>query len=78
MSSKYHYEERSDTLFVHIKDEEEDTFEELIPGINIELDKKNNILGIEILNASRFYRALATKRTSSRTHKRSASITHAA
>jgi len=54
MSEKYHYDEKSDSLFIHLKDGEEESFEEVVPGINIEFDEKENIIGIEILKASRF------------------------
>ena len=54
MSEKYHYDEKSDSLFIHLKDGEEESFEEVVPGINIAFDEKENIIGIEILKASRF------------------------
>ena len=58
MSEKYHYDEKSDSLFIHLKDGEEESFEEVVPGINIEFDEKDNIIGIEILKASRFSESL--------------------
>lgn len=54
MSEKYHYDKKSDALFICLKDGEEESFEEIAPGINIELDKNNDIIGVEILRASRF------------------------
>ena len=54
MNEKYNYDKKSDSLFIYLKEGEEESFEEIIPGINIELDKDNEIIGIEILKASRF------------------------
>ena len=54
MNEKYNYDEKSDSLFINIKDGEEDSFEEVVPGINIEFDERKQIIGIEILKASRF------------------------
>lgn len=54
MNKRYNYDEKSDSLFICIREGEEESFEEIAPGINIELDKNNEIIGIEILHASRF------------------------
>ncbi len=54
MKSKYNYDRKSDSLFIIIKGGEEESFEEIAPGINLELDSKGEIIGVEILNASRF------------------------
>ncbi len=51
---KYNYDKKSDSLYIYIKEGEEESFEELVPGINIELDKNNKIIGVEVLKASRF------------------------
>ncbi|MBI4174646.1 MAG: DUF2283 domain-containing protein [Candidatus Aenigmarchaeota archaeon] len=51
---RYNYDEKSDSLFICIREGEEESFEEIAPGINIELDKNNEMIGIEILHASRF------------------------
>lgn len=51
---KYKYDKESDSLLIHLKEGEEEGFEEIIPGINIELNKKGEIIGVEILKASRF------------------------
>lgn len=58
MDKTYSYDKKSDSLFIHLREGEEDRFEEVAPGINIEFDDKNNIIGIEILKASRFGRAV--------------------
>ena len=54
MNKKYNYDKKSDSLYIHLKDGEEEIFEEVVPGINIEFDENNDIIGIEILKASRF------------------------
>ncbi|MEK6964410.1 MAG: DUF2283 domain-containing protein [Nanoarchaeota archaeon] len=58
MSKKYHYDKKSDSLYICIKKGEEESFEEVAPGINIELDKKNDVIGVEVLKASRFQESL--------------------
>ncbi len=54
MNKKYYYDKKSDSLFIHLKAGKEENFEEIAPGINVELNKKNEIIGVEILHASRF------------------------
>ena len=54
MDKRYNYDKESDSLFIYLEEGEEDSFEEIIPGINIELDKDGKIIGIEVLKASRF------------------------
>lgn len=54
MNEKYNYDKESDSLFIYLKKGPEETFEEIAPGINIELNKKGEMIGIEILNVSRF------------------------
>ena len=57
IKDKYNYDKKSDSLFIYLGEGEEDRFEEIAPGINIELDEKRKIIGIEILKASRFLEA---------------------
>lgn len=54
MNKKYHYDKKSDALFIYLWEGEEESFEEIVPGINIELNKDNEIIGVEILGVSRF------------------------
>ena len=54
MNKKYNYDKESDSLFIYLEEGEEDSFEEIVPGINIELDKNGKVIGIEIIKASRF------------------------
>lgn len=58
MNERYHYDEKSDSLFICIQKGEEESFEEVAPGINVELDEHKNIIGIEILKVSRFGESL--------------------
>ena len=55
---KYEYDKESDSLFINIKEGEEEGFEEIFPGINIEYDDRGDIIGVEILKASRFMERL--------------------
>jgi len=52
-----HYDPQSDVLYFLVRDGEEDRFEEVAEGVNVELDEEGQLLGVEILNASRFLRA---------------------
>lgn len=52
--NQYYYDKQADSLFICLKEGEEERFEEIVPGINIEFNSKNEIIGIEILKASRF------------------------
>ncbi len=61
MDKKYNYDEKSDSLYIYLKEGEEESSEEIVPGINIELNKKNEIIGLEVLKASRFGKNLAQK-----------------
>lgn len=55
MDEKYNYDKKSDSLFIWLKEGKEESFEEIAPGINIEFDKNNNIIGVEILHVSRLF-----------------------
>jgi len=46
------YDKKTDVLYLS-REGEEEAVEEIYPGINLELDKKGIIIGIEILNASK-------------------------
>ena len=58
MKKLYNYDKKSDSLFIYIKSDKEERFEEIVPGINVEFDKKGEIIGIEVLKASRFSESL--------------------
>ncbi|MBI3290241.1 DUF2283 domain-containing protein [Candidatus Microgenomates bacterium] len=50
---KIFYDKKSDALWLLIKDGTEYDHKEVAPGVNVELGKKGELLGIEILNASK-------------------------
>lgn len=54
MKQKHYYDKKSDSLFIKIKDDLEERFEEAAPGVHIEFNDKDEMIGIEILKASRF------------------------
>lgn len=51
--SKIYYDKKTDTLWLNVKSGLEEEYKEVAPGVNIELNKKGEVLGIEILNASK-------------------------
>ena len=51
--AKISYDKKSDNLYFFIRDGHLDKYQEIVPGIAVELDKKGNLLGIEILRASK-------------------------
>jgi uncharacterized protein YuzE len=53
MSGQIRYDPGSDTLYLLIKEGYEEEFVEVADGVNVELDEDGDLLGIEILNASR-------------------------
>ena len=48
---KVSYDEEEDILFLAREGQEEEVVE-LAPGVNIELDKSGNLIGVEVLKAS--------------------------
>lgn len=54
MIENCHYDKESDSLYISLKEGEEERFEEVVPEIHLEFDKNNEMIGIEILKASRF------------------------
>ncbi len=56
--NEYNYDKESDSLFIVLREGEEERFEEIVPGINIEFNKRGEIIGVEILKASRFSKEL--------------------
>ena len=53
---RLHYFEREDVLHLVINDEQEVGSAELSPNVTAELNRKGEIIGIEILEASTFVR----------------------
>ena len=52
-NQKIYYDKKTDVLWLNLKSGAEEEYKEVAPGINLELDKKGELLGIEILNASK-------------------------
>jgi len=59
------YDRSNDVLYIATRKGVEEEFTEVAPGVNVELDEKGNILGVEILRASHtlkgFLRSLGRK-----------------
>lgn len=59
------YDSLSDVLYIATRKGVEEEFTEIAPGVNVEVDRKGNVLGVEILRASRilkgFLRSLGKK-----------------
>lgn len=53
------YDSKSDVIYIVTKKGKEEEFVEVAPGINVELDEKGEVMGIEILNASIFLKPIA-------------------
>ena len=53
------YDYKSDVLYIAAKKAVEEEFIEIAPGINVELDDKGRVIGIEILNASKCLKPIA-------------------
>lgn len=58
---RIYYDRRSDVLYLFIRSGTEEEVQEVAPGVNVELDRRGQLLGIEILNASRSLRQLMKK-----------------
>lgn len=60
------YDSSSDVLYIATRKGVEEEFTEVAPGVNVEVDRKGNVLGVEILNASNalkgFLKSLGKKR----------------
>lgn len=57
--SQITYDYESDVLYIVAKKAVEEEFVEIAPGINAELDDKGQVIGIEILNASKCLKPIA-------------------
>jgi uncharacterized protein YuzE len=52
------YDFESNILYIVAKKDREEEFVEVAPGINVELDEKGQVIGVEILNASKCLRPI--------------------
>lgn len=53
LKQKIYYDKKTDVLWLNIKSGIEEEHREVTPGVSIELGKSGELLGIEILNASK-------------------------
>lgn len=53
-----HYDSESDVLYIAVKKGREEEFVEVAPGVNVELDENGKVIGIEILEASKFFKPI--------------------
>jgi len=53
------YDSQSDVLYIVTRKGAEESVMEIAPGVNVELDEKGEIIGIEILRASKFFKPIA-------------------
>ncbi|MBI4029029.1 MAG: DUF2283 domain-containing protein [Candidatus Blackburnbacteria bacterium] len=51
-----YYDRKSDALWILVKGGVEEVSREVAPGVSVELDKKGELLGIEVLNASKVFK----------------------
>jgi len=59
---KIFYDKKSDALWLLVKSGVEEEHQEISPGISIELGKKGELLGVEILNASKVLKPIIDNR----------------
>ena len=52
------YDSQSDVLYLGVKRGEEEEFVEVSPGINVELDQAGQIIGVEVLDASKILKSV--------------------
>ncbi len=53
-----HYDQHSDVLYLGAQKGIEEEFIEIAPGIVAELDADKNIIGVEVLNASKIFKSV--------------------
>lgn len=57
--SAVNYDSKSDVLYIVAKKGNEEESIEIVPGVNVKLDDKGEVVGIEIFNASKFFKPIA-------------------
>lgn len=57
-AKKIRYNPTSDVLYFLFAEGQEARFEEPIPGVHVEFDESDNLIGVEVLNASRIIKNL--------------------
>lgn len=53
VKQKIYYDKKTDVLWFMIKSGPEEEYKEVAPGVNVELGENGELLGIEILDASK-------------------------
>lgn len=53
------YDSESDVLYIVTKKGAEESVVEISPGINVELNERSEVIGIEILHASKLFKPIA-------------------
>lgn len=53
------YDPKGDVLYIVTKKGQEESMTEIAPGVNVELDEKGEVIGIEIFHASKFFKPIA-------------------
>lgn len=71
LNQKLYYDKKTDVLWLSVKPGVEEEHKEISPGVSVELGKNGELLGIEILNASK---VLGNKLGMKRAHKSEQSI----
>ena len=54
--SNMNYFEQDDIIYIKVKDGDEANSVEISPNVTAELDDQNELIGVEILNASKYLR----------------------
>ena len=54
-----YYDLEGDVFYIRMKGGAEEEFAEVAPGVSVELNKRKEIIGIEILNASKVFKPLS-------------------
>lgn len=54
-----HYDAKSDVLYLSARRGAEEEYVEIAPGIAVELDGRGQVIGVEVLNASKVLRPVA-------------------
>lgn len=59
---KVYYDKETDVLWFLIKSGQEVEYKEIAPGVSVELGEKGELLGVEVLNASKVVQPLFEKK----------------
>jgi uncharacterized protein YuzE len=67
--NNFNYDPKADVFYIGVKQGSEEEFIEIAPGINIEMDNRKQVIGIEILNASKVFKQVYTKSNKAKSKK---------